>query len=146
MVAIPVLVSCLFAVCGSTSASQVQLGQSKPSDIEGLPVPTHAVLIHKTTSGSTSSSEYAIHTSVSALNQWYRTQLPRGRPWRSWGWLPTTGPHCLNLFRDSPETWQWKKGPLELQLTPLGNKANDSNGLSFVTISRLPLSPLTQCQ
>ena len=96
--------------------------------IEGLPVPTQAVV---TVQSPGHSVEYGLlGVPISSADRWYARQLPAGVNWNGWTWISPTGPKCVNLFPSKNVFRSWTKGrsTLILGTTPLYDRTTAVSG------------------
>jgi hypothetical protein len=135
----------LVAGCGGVP-SAVHLGASKPSVVQGLPVPAQATLVHTVSHAGYSGAGYVVPVSLADLNKWYERQLPNGQAWRGWDWHSTSGPRCLNLFHGPGVTRQYVLSGKLLMVGTVANAGNSSNEPSFININLVPSSSAFDCQ
>jgi hypothetical protein len=92
------LVGVTLTACGNTASAPMPLpkGHASPSVIQGLPVPAQARV---TAEHLGRGIVYGlVGVPLNSVDSWYQSQLPPGRNWRDWIWVPQTGPRCLSLF------------------------------------------------
>lgn len=118
-VLLPVLLLGLFtAGCSSSAPSasgSLRLGTAKVSVVEGLPVPAQSTLVV-----SHQDAQYAeyglVGVPIQSANSWYAKELPSGRDWKDWTWVPPTGPGCQTLFHNKGTNRTWLRGSSMLML------------------------------
>lgn len=108
----------LVALSGcSQDSGAVSLGLSRPSTVQGLPVPVQAQLASPPGGISKSFQAHVANyllppgVTLTALNAWYSTRLAPDRPWRDWtpcGELPLRPKNGFALG--------WKDGSSTLEL------------------------------
>lgn len=108
-------VALLVALSGcSQDSGAVSLGSSRPSSVQGLPVPVQAQLVSPPGGISKSFQAHIANyllppgVTLAALNAWYGKRLAEGRPWRDWtscGELPLHPKNGLALgWKDDSST------------------------------------------
>jgi hypothetical protein len=103
----------LAVVSGCGADNRVpNLGTSRASIVEGLPVPRDARLYGLFTAGT--SAEYRVPSDVSmnVLNRWYETHLVPGRSWRNW--TSCVSRH-LQTNPGGGRVWIWQRKGTELK-------------------------------
>lgn len=81
----------LLGACSSQTASTSNLGLSKPSEIEALPVPQQATRkALENADPGTISYELPTGVSLADLRAWYDAKLPVGTDWQGWKWCEST--------------------------------------------------------
>ena len=108
----------------SQDSGVVSLGSSRPSSVQGLPIPVQAQLvsppggISKTFEAHVANYLLPPGVSLTALNAWYSKRLAQGRPWRDWtpcGELPLRPKNGFELG------WRHNSSTLELATSEQGN-------------------------
>jgi hypothetical protein len=107
------LAGMILTSCGSPNLTALPLGRAKASVIEGLPVPTKAVL--ELERPGESAIYNLVGEPIGSVNAWYNTRLPPGRNWNSWTWV-SPNLRCLNLFHSKAEGRTWTNGNSTLDL------------------------------
>jgi hypothetical protein len=108
----------------SQDSGAVSLGSSRPSSVQGLPIPVQAQLISPPDGISKGFQAHLANcllppgVTLTALNAWYGKRLAQGRPWRDWtscGELPLRPKNGLALG------WKDDSSTLELATSEVGN-------------------------
>lgn len=115
----------LVALSGcSQDSGAVALGSSRPSSVQGLPVPVQAQLVSPPGGISKGFEAHVANyllppgVTLTALNAWYSKRLTQGRPWR--GWLPC-GELPLRPKNGFELGWKQDSSTLELATSEEGN-------------------------
>ena len=111
------------------------LTNSRPSIVEGFPVPIQASLT--TPTAKTTAANYVVPSTVASLNSWYFQHLQIGKPWRNWNWVGESRT-CNGHFTGFASVWQWERNGKVLTLT-----VSRSNGFTSLSIYTARLNALT---
>lgn len=71
----------LVAPSEASPPDMATLGTAKPSAVEGLPVPVGSRLV---SNAGSHYADYEVLGTLAEVDNWYKTQLPAGKPWGSW--------------------------------------------------------------
>jgi hypothetical protein len=88
--------------------SPVPLTTSRPSPIEGMPVPKQASLDVPVASSQAKSAIYTVPARPSVIASWYELHLTKGRPWHGWRWVGESQT-CNGYFKGESAVWQWER-------------------------------------
>jgi hypothetical protein len=102
------------------------LTASRPSIVEGFPVPVQASLT--TPTSSTTSAAYIVPATLGSLNAWYFNRLKVGQPWHEWLWVGESST-CNGHFSEFASVWQWEHQGVVLTLA-----VSQSNGFTSASI------------
>jgi hypothetical protein len=111
------------------------LTASRPSIVEGFPVPIQASL---TPTSKTTSANYLVPATEASLNAWYFDHLEVGKPWDDWGWIGESRT-CHGHFLGDASVWQWDRHATVLTLAVF--RSNGSTQISIYTAHMGVISP-----